>query len=290
MKKIFVILGLAVFMMSACGQKDETVDVSYQVDRVREPDGSYTDQDTEQDQDGQQGTDSAGSIGQTKKYPIQTIYDDAAFDDIIEGRVTPVIVLYGQGGEAGYVTSDSDDAEVINDFIEGFREVTIKEVITDPDKMDYVMDGGQDIVFGLPDGSQVNIVLDGQRIHMDDAIYELDNKDKLIEACHMMSEVAYMNEFGGPSDNYIAILRGGSGEQTYQTYVYDIKQGYEYVIVESTTVSWGATEWNNVVKKCGVVSTKEEVVEKAEAYGSAEFMTLPGDNSVHTIEEFTDLP
>ncbi len=288
MKKIFVILGLAVFMMSACGQKEETVEVSYQTERVRETDSGHTDQDTEQDHDGQQNADPASSTGKTKKYPIQDIIDDDAFDDIIEGRVIPVILLYGQGGEAGYVTSDTDDAEVINDFVEGFREVTIKEVITDPDKMGYVMDGGEDIVFGLPDGSQVNIVLDGQRIHTDNAIYELDNKDKLTEACHMMSEVAYMNEFGGPADNYIAILRGGSGEQTYQTYVYDIKQGYEYVIVESTTVSWGATEWNHVVKKCGVVSTKEEVVKKAEAYGSAEFMTLPGYNGVYTIEEFTD--
>ena len=151
MKKTLIMLGLMMCMLDACGQKEETVEVSYQVERVREPDGQEEIQDA----------DFVSSTVQPPGYAVQAIYDDEAFNRIIEGKETPVAVFYGQGGEGGYVTSDSDDPEVINEFIEAFRELKIKEVITDPDKMNYVMDGGEDIVFGLEDGSQVNIVLDG---------------------------------------------------------------------------------------------------------------------------------
>ena len=287
MKKTLIMLGLMMCMLGACGQEEETVEVSHQVERVREPEDADTDQNTDQDKG--QDVETTDTAGKAAAYDVETIYDDDAFNRIIEGRETPVAMLYGQGGEGGYVTSDSDDPEVINEFIEAFRELKIKEVITDPDKMNYVMDGGEDIVFGLEDGSQVNIVLDGQRIRTDDAIYVLEDNDKLIEACHMMSEVAYMNEFGGPGNNYIAIIHGGAGERTYETYVYDLKNCYEFANVESTTVSYGSSHWNHVVKRCGTVATKEEVVEKAKAHGANSFVTFPGDNNAHPIEDFLNL-
>lgn len=280
MKKTFIMLGLMICMMGACGQKEETAEVSYQVDRVRESEGQDKGRDELPDPDPVNYTSNAPG------YAVEAIYNDDAFTSIIEGRETPIVVLYGQGGEAGYVTSDSDDPEVINEFIEAFREANIKEVITDPDKMDYVADGGEDIVFGMNDGSQVNIVLDGQRIRTEDALYVLEDNAGLIEACHMMSEVAYMNKFGGPGDNYIAIIHGGVGERTYETYVYDLNNGYEFVNVESTTVSYGSPRWDHVVKRCGVVSAKEEVVDKAKAHGADSFVTFPGDDSAHTIDDF----
>ena len=281
MKKTVFMLGLMLCMLSACGQKDKIADVSYQAERVRTQKSD--------DQDAEKAQDTDSSAGKRAVYDIQTIYNDDALDAILEGRETPIAVLYGQGGEGGYVTSDSDDPEVINGFIEAFRELEIKEVITDPEKMDYVADGGEDIVFGMYDGSQVNISLDGQRIHTKNAIYVLENKDKLLEACHMMSEVAYMNAFGGPGDDYIAVICGGVGERTYETYVYDLGKCYEYVNVESTTVSYGATQWNHIVKKCGTVSTKEEVVDKAKAHGADTYVTFPGVSGTHPIDDFLNL-
>ncbi len=131
-------------------------------------------------------------------YPIEEAVNDEAFCRIIEGKDIPVNLIYGLGGESGYVTSDSSDKAVIDGFIEAFRSLTIKEVITDPDKMSYVADGGEDIIFVMNDGSRVNITLDGRLyVHANGAVYVLDDTDKLTEQCVMMMDIAYMNENAG---------------------------------------------------------------------------------------------
>lgn len=89
-----------------------------------------------------------------------------------------------------------------------------------------------------------------------------------------------------PEEGFVAVLHGGSGEQTYRTYVYKTDSGYCYVSVTATTVHWGATTSNLVPDDSGTVATKEEVLEIAKNHNSGSFVLFPGDNNVHTVEEF----
>ena len=96
-----------------------------------------------------------------------------------------------------------------------------------------------------------------------------------------------MNQAGGSvPDDYIAVLRGGVGERTVETYVYEIDGGYKYINVTSTTVSWGAAQWNHVVDKTGTVSDREEVVEIARLHGADSFVTYPGSYDPHPVSDF----
>ena len=53
-------------------------------------------------------------------------------------------------------------------------------------------------------------------------------------------------------DGYIAVFHGGSGEITYETYIYKINNkqansGFNYVNVTRTTTHWGSSEWNTKI-------------------------------------------
>ena len=87
-------------------------------------------------------------------------------------------------------------------------------------------------------------------------------------------------------DGYVAVLRGGAGEITYQTYVYEMAVGYRYINTTSTTESWGSTNWNTVVDSEGYLDTKEEVVEVARDHNSCDCATYPGDSRTYTVEDF----
>ena len=89
------------------------------------------------------------------------------------------------------------------------------------------------------------------------------------------------------TDDYIAVLRGGVGEKTSETYVYETDKGYKYINVTSTTVSWGSPQWNHEVKKTGTVSSKEEVVEIAKKHGADSCVTYPGSFDPYPIEDFS---
>lgn len=87
-------------------------------------------------------------------------------------------------------------------------------------------------------------------------------------------------------DGYIAVLRGGAGERTYETYVYEMAVGYRYINTTSTTESWGSTRWNTVVDSYGYLNTKGEIVEVARDHNSCSFVTYPGDSRTYSIEDF----
>ena len=220
-------------------------------------------------------------------YDIERIYTDDLMREIVEGDEMPIFVGYGLGGESGYVSAMSDDPEIIDGFIEAFREVKIGSTKHDSTDM-YVADGGEDIVFVMEDGRQFNIAMDGRIwIHTDDVVFELGNTAKLSEMCVMMQEIAYMNESGGNvPDDYIAVIRGGVGEKTVETYVYETDGGYKYINVTSATVSWGSPKWDHVVDNIGTVSTKEEVIEKAKEHGADSCVTFPGESDAHPISDF----
>ncbi len=297
MKKAVIVLSiLTALMMSACtgesaagneGGGRGSIEAAG-IDDALSRGGDYDDRDEPDDDTVLTEYDGADENNESAVYDIERIYQDDLLEQIIEGNETPVFVGYGLGGESGYVTAETDDAEVINGFIEALREVTIKSTDHNPESHIYVADGGEDIVFAMEDGRQFNISMDGRIwIHKDDVVFELGNTGRLSEMCVMMQEIAYMNQAGGSvPDDYIAVLRGGVGERTVETYVYEIDGGYRYINVTSTTVSWGAAQWNHVVDKTGTVSDREEVVEIARLHGADSFVTYPGSYDPHPVSDF----
>ena len=281
MKKPLITIGLiTLLMMSACAKNES-------VDNTANSDGRGTLQDSQQQEDDTDENFDNPEDGNAA-YDIERIYTNRSFVRIIEGEEVPVIVLYGLGGESGYVSAVSQDPDTINDFIEAFRDLRIQSVFSEDEDPGYVADGGEDIIFGMEDGSQVNIALDGRiRIHADGMVFHLENSGKLNEVCLNMQEMAYLNENGGqPGDGYAAVIHGGVGEKSYETYIYEKDGRYKYINVESTTVSWGAAQWNHEVTKIGLADTKEEVLRIAAKHGADSYVTFPGDNEAHPLSGF----
>lgn len=288
MKRTVILTGaMMLFMLSACGTNNEKADIDLPTGVVATNHMAGADESSVPvDEEAPEGADD-GDISADGIYDIERIYTDTLFCRIMEGDEIPLVVIYGLGGEGGYVSAMSDDPETVNGFIEALREVKIKSTTQDPDDFGYTADGGEDIVFGMKDNTKFSIALDGRvRIHGNGVVFEIENTQKLSEMCLMMQHIAYLNDNGGtPYDGYFAVIHGGVGEQTCEAYVYEKDNAYEYIIVESTTVSWGSTQWNHEVKKIGTADTKEEVIEKAAGYGADSFVMFPGDNDPHPISE-----
>ena len=91
-------------------------------------------------------------------------------------------------------------------------------------------------------------------------------------------------------DDWFAVIQGGAGEIIFKTYVYKTDDDkYEYINVTSTTVSYGATEWNDVVSGSGAADTREAVVLAAKEFGSCGFVMFADKGStVFSIDEFLE--
>ena len=89
-------------------------------------------------------------------------------------------------------------------------------------------------------------------------------------------------------DGWLCVIEEGTGEVLLKTFVYENADGtYKYINVKSTTTSWGATTWNDVVKGSGTADTRDDVAAAAEEFGSCGFVLLPNDyQTVYTVEEF----
>ncbi len=111
------------------------------------------------------------------KYDICYVCGDPVFKDILDGRTVPVKVICGFGGEQGYLTYSSEDPEVINGFIEAFRQIKINRVEIDNVDVDRI----NDYTFEMEDGSSVFISLDGRTADKGLFVFQLENTDKLNE-------------------------------------------------------------------------------------------------------------
>ena len=92
-------------------------------------------------------------------------------------------------------------------------------------------------------------------------------------------------------DGYIAVFHGGSGEITYETYIYKINNkqansGFNYVNVTKTTTHWGSSEWNTKITKSGSVQWTDNIFEVARENNAYSCVTLPNSNKIYTIEEY----
>ena len=90
-------------------------------------------------------------------------------------------------------------------------------------------------------------------------------------------------------DGWIAKFNGGSGEITFQTYVYKEENGYRYINTTSTTVSYGSPQWTERVTDSGTVSTKEEIVQIAKDSGSEQYVKFPDDTEAYKISDFLSM-
>lgn len=92
-------------------------------------------------------------------------------------------------------------------------------------------------------------------------------------------------------DDYIAVFHGGSGEITYETYIYKIDNGhanfgFDYINVTNTTKFWGSDEQDTKITKRGSVQWTDDVFGIAKENNAYSYVTLPNSDKTYTIEEF----
>ncbi|MDR0930754.1 MAG: hypothetical protein LBM38_03285 [Clostridiales bacterium] len=89
-------------------------------------------------------------------------------------------------------------------------------------------------------------------------------------------------------DDYIAVFHGGSGEQTYSTYIYKIdngraNMGFKYINTTNTIVS-GSGEQETKVTKIGEFDWTDGAFVAAEKNGAYDYVESNGNK--YTIDEF----
>lgn len=116
------------------------------------------------------------------KYEIEDVVSDETFSSVLEGKLIPVEIKLGMGGESGYEQFSTKDSEMISAYIDALRAVRIKKVITDEDDMFLVNDGIEDYSFIMEDGTKTGFGTDLSTYVMDrenNKQYVLENTDEL---------------------------------------------------------------------------------------------------------------
>ena len=123
------------------------------------------------------------------KYEIEKVVHDNNFSDILEGKTVPIEIKYGLGGAGGYRQWSTKDPKIINEYIEAFRQIRIKDVITNQDDMVYIFDGIEDYIFILQDGTEIVVGTDCSTYVFDEDIqYVLEKNEKLFELNKLIRE------------------------------------------------------------------------------------------------------
>ncbi len=88
-------------------------------------------------------------------------------------------------------------------------------------------------------------------------------------------------------DGWIASFRNGAGEIMMETFVYAGTNGYTCINVQSTTVSWGSSQWKNRFKSEMAAADKDEVISITKGFGSDGCVIFPDDlNKACDVGEF----
>lgn len=121
---------------------------------------------------------------------MEKVFPNHAFSDILNGERIPVEIKYGTGGEGGYQQYSIKDPERIHEYIDALKEIKIKEVITNQDDMITVVDGIEDYIFILEDGTEIVLGTDCSTYVRDgDIEYVLDNNEKLLELNNLIQKI-----------------------------------------------------------------------------------------------------
>ena len=97
-----------------------------------------------------------GDDDKKTKYDVERVFVDDTFIDIIEGKIKPVEIIVGFGGENGYESFSTKDPDMIS------------EEIKDKDKMIFVADGIVDFTFKVDDETGITIGTDLVKYVTDD--------------------------------------------------------------------------------------------------------------------------
>lgn len=108
--------------------------------------------------------------------------------------------------------------------------------------------------------------------------------------CFLFLYLKKLNDNNIPTD-YIAIFHGGVGEQTYETYIYEVDNGdekikFKFINVTSTTVSWGSADWTQEINELGTLESVDDIFLVAKKHGAYSYVTVPNDDNLYSIEEF----
>ena len=94
------------------------------------------------------------------------------------------------------------------------------------------------------------------------------------------------------TDDYIAVFHGGSGELTYQTYIYAVDLGvgnYGYEYINSELYGMSAASLKEKIVEVGCVAWSDDVFAKAKEFGAYSYVTIPGDSEIYSIDEFSGM-
>lgn len=90
------------------------------------------------------------------------------------------------------------------------------------------------------------------------------------------------------SEDYIARVSSGSGEITYNLYIYKNSNKYKYVEATTMTKSWGSSDTTTKVTKRKNIS-KSNLVKILEDTKKYSFVTLPDSDMIYTKDEYIDI-
>lgn len=90
------------------------------------------------------------------------------------------------------------------------------------------------------------------------------------------------------AEDYIAIVSSGSGEITYNLYIYKNGDKYKYVKATTMTKSWGSSETTTKVTKRENTS-KSNLIKILEDDKKYSFVTLPDSDKIYTKDEYIDI-
>lgn len=112
----------------------------------------------------------------------------------------------------------------------------------------------------------------------------------VLGVCFLFLYLNKLNDNNIPTD-YIAVFHGGVGEQTYETYIYEVDNGdekikFKFINVTSTTVSWGSADWTQEINGKGTLESVDDILLVAKKHGAYSYVTLPNDDNLYSIEEF----
>ncbi len=173
--KLFLLIGIMLCTLTGCKSRNSLETVQ----ELKDTSANNTGYDVQTDNN---SIDAFNCDNIEYKYEIEQVFQDIAFSSILEGENLPVEIKYGMGGEGGYEQHSTKDPKIINEYIEAFKEIKIKEVITNQDDMIVVFDGIEDYTFILEDGTEIVIGTDCSTYVRDSDIeYVLENNERLFE-------------------------------------------------------------------------------------------------------------
>lgn len=95
-------------------------------------------------------------------------------------------------------------------------------------------------------------------------------------------------------EGFIAVFHGGTGEQTYETYIYKVDNGqanygFKYINVTSTTEFYGSSNLIHKITDKGEFDWTDGAFSVARKNGAYSYVTLPNNSKMYTIEEFQSM-